>query len=57
MYNSIENVRKGDFLKSYWAKWTRKQVAFFYVGTVKGAKSNIFTWKLRAGQLFLKPWG
>ena len=27
---------EGDFLKSYWAKWSRKQVAFFHVPTVKG---------------------
>ena len=41
MHNLIANVRKGgEFLKYYWAKWTRKQVAFFHVWTVKVAKSN-----------------
>ena len=46
MHNFIAYFRKGgDFLKSYWAKWPRKQVAFFHGGTVKGAESNIFTCK------------
>ena len=31
--------------------------SFFHIRTVKGAESNIFTWKLRAGQLFLKMLG
>ena len=54
----IVDVRKGgDFLKSYWAKWSRKRVGFYHVRTVKGAKSNIFKGKLRAWQLFLKPLG
>ena len=36
IHNFIADVRKGgDFLKSYWAKWSRKQVAFFHVRTVK----------------------
>ena len=54
----IADVGKGgDFLKSYWAKWSRKRVAFYDVRTVKGAKSNIFTGKLHAWQLFWKPVG
>ena len=40
--------QKGDFLKSYWAKWPRKQVAFFHGRTVKGAESKIFTCKPRS---------
>ena len=32
----------------YWAKWSRKQVAFFAVRTVKGAEYNIFTCKLHS---------
>ena len=31
--------------------------SFFHIQTVEGAESNIFTWKLRAGQLFLKMLG
>ena len=38
----------GDFLKSYWAKWPHKQVAFFHGRTVKTAESNIFTCKQRS---------
>ena len=46
MHNFIAYFRKGgDFLKSYWAKWPRKQVAFFHNRTVKGAESNIFKCK------------
>ena len=51
-HNFITDVRKGgDFLKSYWAKWSRKQekvvsVKFFHARAVKMAKSNIFTCKL-----------
>ena len=42
MHNFFADFRKGgDFLKSYWAKWSRKQVAFFLFWTVKGAESNI----------------
>ena len=37
MHNFIADFRKGgDLLKSYWAKWSREQVAFFNVRTVKG---------------------
>ena len=54
----IVDVRKGgDFLKSYLAKWSRERVGLYHVRTVTGAKSNIFTGKLRAWQLFLKPLG
>ena len=46
MHNFIAYFRKGcDFLKPYWAKWPRKQVAFFHGRTVKEAESNIFTCK------------
>ena len=46
-HNFITDVRKGgDFLKSYWAKYSRKQDAFFHVRTVKMAKFNVFTCKL-----------
>ena len=49
MHNFNEYFRKGgDFLNSYWAKWARKQVAFFHGRTVKGAESNIFTCKQRS---------
>ena len=48
MHNFIEYFRKGGgFLKPYWAKWPRKQVALFHGRTVKGAESNIFTRKSR----------
>ena len=43
-FNFVADVWKGgDFLKSYRAKWSCKQVAFFYVRGVKGAESSIFT--------------
>ena len=46
MHNFIAYFRKGgDFLKPFWAKWPRKQVAFFHGRTVKEAESNIFTCK------------
>ena len=46
MHNFIAFFQKGvDFLKSYWVKWPRKQVAFFHGQTVKGAESNIFSCK------------
>ena len=46
MHNFIAYFRKGgDFSKSYWAKWPRKQVAFFHGRTVKGAEFNIVTCK------------
>ena len=46
MHNVIAFFQKGvDFLKSYWVKWPRKQVAFFHGQTVKGAESNIFSCK------------
>ena len=49
MHIFIRYFRKGgDFLKSYWAKWPRKQVAFFNGRTVKGTESNIFTCKPRS---------
>ena len=49
MHNFISYFRKGgDFLKSYWAKWPRKQVASFHGRTVKGEESNIFTCKPRS---------
>ena len=49
LYNFIAYFRKGgDFLKSYWAKWPRKQAAFFHCQTIKGAESNIFTCKPRS---------
>ena len=49
MHNFIAYFRKGrDFLKSYWAKWPRKQVASFHGRTVKGEESNIFTCKPRS---------
>ena len=49
MHNFIAYFRKGgNFLKSYWAKWPRKQVASFHGGTVKGEESNIFTCKPRS---------
>ena len=49
MHNFIAYFRKGrDFLKSYWAKWPRQQVAFFHGRTVKGAESNIFTYEPRS---------
>ena len=49
MHNFIAYFRKGrDFLKSYWAKWPRKQVASFHGRTVKGEESNIFTCKSRS---------
>ena len=35
-------------LKSYWAKWPRKQVGFFHGWAVKGAESNILTCKPRS---------
>ena len=58
MHNFTACVRKrGDFLKSFWGKGTRKQVAFFHDRTVKGAKSNIFTCKLHARQFFSKTLG
>ena len=58
MHNFIAYFRKGsDFLKSYWAKWRRKQVAFFHGRTVKvilshrriakAANSKAFSCKLR----------
>ena len=57
-HNFIADFRKGgDFLKFYWAKWSRKQVAFFHVRTLKGAESNIFTYKPRSWQLFLETLG
>lgn len=41
MNNFIADFRKRrNFLKSYRAKWSRKQVAFFQVRTVKGAEFN-----------------
>ena len=56
--NFIADFQKGgDFLKSHRAKWSCKQVAFFYVQPVKGAKYNIFMCKLRAWWLILKPVG
>ena len=43
MHNFIAYVRKlGNFLKSYWQKWIRKQVPFFYVGTVKGKVVHLY---------------
>ena len=55
MYNFIAYFWKGgDFLKSYWAKWPRKQAAFFHGRTIKGAESNIFTCKL--GSIFKSLW-
>ena len=49
MQNFIVYFRKGgDFLKSYWAKLPRKQVAFFHGWIVKEAESNIFTCKPRS---------
>ena len=55
--NFIADFRKGgDFLKSYWAKWSRKQVAIFHVRTLKGAESNICSCKPRSLQLFLDSW-
>ena len=58
IHNFIANFQKGgDFLKSYWAKWSRKQVAFFHIRSVKGARSNLFMRKLHLWQLFLKPLG
>ena len=46
MHNFIAYFRRGGyFLKSYRAKWPRKQVAFFHGRTVKGAETNIFTCK------------
>ena len=48
MHNFIAYFRKGgSFLKSYWAKWPRKQLAFLHGRTVKGVESNIFTCKPR----------
>ena len=36
MHNFIAYFRKwGDFLKSYWAKWPRKQLAFFLTGRMQ----------------------
>ena len=53
-HNFIADFRKGgDFLKSYWEKWSREQVAFFHDQTIKGTESNIFTCKPRSWQLFL----
>ena len=40
--------KRGDFLKTYWAKWLRKQGAFFHGRTVKGVESNIFKCKPRS---------
>ena len=52
--NFITDFRKGgDFLKSYWARWSRKQVAIFHVRSLKGAESNICTCKPRSWELFL----
>ena len=49
MHNFIAYFRKGgDLLKSYWAKWPRKQVVFFHGRTVKRAEFNIFTCKPRS---------
>ena len=49
MHNFIPNVRKGgEFLKCCWAKWTRKQVAFFHVLTVKVVPCE--QWFLQAGR-------
>ena len=49
MHNFIAYFWKGgDFLKSYWGKWPRKQVVFCHGWTVIGAESNIFTCKLRS---------
>ena len=42
IHNFIADVRKGgDFLKSYWAKWSGKQVAFFHVRTVNGKVQHL----------------
>ena len=49
MHNFIAYFRKGGgFLKSYWAKWPRKQLVFPHGRTAKGAESNIFTCKPRS---------
>ena len=32
-------MKEGDFLKSYWAKWSLKHVRFSQLPTVKGAES------------------
>ena len=41
VHNFIADFQKGgDFLKSYWAKWSRKQVAFFHIQSVKGGKAQ-----------------
>ena len=46
MHNFIAYFRKGGgFVKPYWAKWPRKQVALFHGRTVKGAESNMFTYR------------
>ena len=45
-FNFVADVWKGDFLKPYWAKWSCKQVAFFYVRGVKGEESSVFTLEL-----------
>ena len=55
MHNFIADFWKGgDILKSYWAKWPLKQVAFFHNRTVKVAESNIFTCKPRS--IFKTHW-
>ena len=39
IHNFIADFQKGgDFLKSYWAKWSHKQVVFFHIQSVKGGK-------------------
>ena len=49
MHNLIAYFRKGgDFLKSYWAKWPRKQVAFFHRRNRKRGRVQHLTCKPRS---------
>ena len=51
----FRNITRGTYAKYDYKSWyyLHKQFAFFYLGIVKGTKSNIFTSKLCAWVIFI----